>query len=192
MYDSQAEHSADCELYPFEAMPNWIFLDTSVVNLLVKYGASIFEGEPIPGDVPETRAQDIEALMHTMQVGQRANWIVTTSPRALREIELTPDASLRGDLLGYAKELLHTHNIGYAHSQDLGRRSADASFLSCLPDVADRELYGNAVGLGCDVFCTSDRKTIIRHRDRLPKTPTRIMTPIEWWRHFKPWGGLFV
>ena len=192
MYRAEGEHSEDCTRYPRDSVPLRIFLDTSVVNLLVKYGNCVFEGEAIPEDVAETRAHDIEALMHLMQVGARANWVVTTSPRALDEIANTPDANLRADLLDYARDLLLTHNESYAHANDLGRRSVDAPFLSALQDMPDRELIGNAVGLGCDTFCTADRRTIVRHRERLLNVPVRIMTPVEWWRHFKPWGGLFV
>lgn len=84
------------------------------------------------------------------------------------------------------------HSEPYHHSTDLGRRSIQAPFLSKLPDAGDRELIGNAVGLGCDVFCTADRATIVRFRDALSGVPVRIMTPVEWWRHFKPWAGLVL
>jgi hypothetical protein len=68
-----------------------------------------------------------------------------------------------------------------------------ASFdLSVLPDPPDRELIGNAISFGCDVFCTSDRQTIIRKRELLPHLPLRIMTPDEWWARVKPWAGLWV
>lgn len=192
MYRAEGEHSEDCARYPWETVPFRIFLDTSVVNLLVKYAHCVFEGEAIPAVVAEARAHDIEALMHLMQVGARANWVVTTSPKAIDEMANTPDAGLREDLLGYARELLLTHNESYAHANELGRRSVDAPFLSALRDIPDRELVGNAVGLGCDTFCTADRKTIVRYRESLQGVPIRIMTPVEWWRHFKPWGGLFV
>jgi len=192
LYRNEAAHTEDCQRFPYDAVPSTIFLDTSVVNLLVKFSGTIFEHEPIPTNIPQERAFDIEALMHLMRIGARANWIVTTSPRALQELANTRDAGLRELLVSYGREFLFTHNEGYGHSTDLGRKSIDAPFLSKLPDAADRELIGNAVGLGCEVFCTADRTTIIRFREALIGVPIRIMTPIEWWRQFKPWAGLLL
>jgi hypothetical protein len=61
-----------------------------------------------------------------------------------------------------------------------------------LPDLADRELIGNAIGFGCDVFCTCDRRTILRKREHLGQLPIRILTPVEWWAQVKPWGRLWI
>lgn len=54
----------------------------------------------------------------------------------------------------------------------------DAPFTRRLPDKADRELIENAVGLECDVFCTRDRRTIIKKRDQLRLLPIRVLTPL--------------
>ncbi len=78
-----------------------------------------------------------------------------------------------------------------AYAMRLGRLLVDAPFASALPGAADRELIGNAIGLGCDAFVTCDRKTIIKKRERLRQLPIRIMTPREWWGHMKPWVGLW-
>jgi hypothetical protein len=192
LYESEAEHSDDCAKYPFERLPSWIFLDTNVINLLVKYADVVFERGPFPDGLPTSRAQDIEALMHLLAAGQRANWTITTSPKAVHELGQTTNPTLRASLLDYGENFLATHEVNYAHSIDLGRRSAGASFLAVLPDVADRELLGNAIGLGCDAFCTADRSTIVKFRDKLTPLPLKILTPVEWWRHFKPWAGLFL
>jgi hypothetical protein len=190
LYSSDKAHSEDCRRHPYEAIPMTIFLDTCVVNLLVKFADQIYQTEPIPHDVPLERAWEIEALVHLMQVGARANWIITTAPKALHELSCTRDAALRQSLVEFGNEFLHTHNHPYDHAIDLGRRSVGAPFLSKLPDPNDRELIGNAVGLGCEVFCTVDRTTILRFRDELQGMPLRILSPVEWWRHLKPWAGL--
>jgi len=36
MYDSQQSHSADCAKHPIGGIPQRVFLDTNVVNLIVK------------------------------------------------------------------------------------------------------------------------------------------------------------
>src|SRR5690349_11125033 len=110
MYRTEEDHSADCQRYPYETMPMSIFLDTSVVNLLVKFANCVFECESIPSELPVLRAHDIEALMHLMQVGARAHWTIMTSPKALSEMSETPDPAVRADLQEYADGLLQTHN----------------------------------------------------------------------------------
>jgi hypothetical protein len=63
LYQNTEQHSADCNRFPFESIPRRVFLDTNVINVLVKHSAHIFEQEPIPSDVDPTLAIDIEALM---------------------------------------------------------------------------------------------------------------------------------
>lgn len=191
LYSSQEQHSLDCEQYPFEAIPRRVFLDTNVVNLMMKYSEQVFEQAWLPEGLDRTRAHDVEALMHVFHIGGRAPWDILASRKTLNEIGETPDTDVRERLLDYAFELvdLATENSAYATS--LGRRLIDAPFTAALPDPSDRELIGNAIGLGCDVFCTCDRRTVVRKREHLRLLPIRIVTPVEWWAHIKPWAGLW-
>jgi hypothetical protein len=191
LYRSLAHHSQDCARYPFKDIPSRVFLDTNVVNLLVKHSMPIFEQTALPADLDVTAALDVEALMHVFHVGARANWDILASRKTLDEIEQTPAQGIRDELLDYAIQLVELPGEDSAFAADLGRRLADAPFISALPDRSDRELIGNAIGFGCDVFCTSDRRTIVRKRERLPQIPLRILTPVEWWAHVKPWAGLW-
>jgi hypothetical protein len=192
LYRSEAQHSEDCARYPFEKIPGRVFLDTNVVNLLVKHSEQIFEQAALPAGLDQTRAHDIEALMHVFQVGARADWDLMASRKTLDEIQGTPDADVKAELLEYAVQLVELPSEDSAFAASLGRRLVDAPFVSALPDLSDRELIGNAIGFGCDVFCTCDRRTIVRKRDRLHLLPIRILTPVEWWAHVKPWGGLWL
>jgi hypothetical protein len=191
LYLNSAQHSDDCERYPFESIPRRIFLDTNVVNLLVKHSEQIFEQALILGDQDHTSALNTEALMHVFHVGVRAGWDILASRKTLDEIDQTVDSDVRRDLLDYAVQLVDIHGHDSAFATSFGRRLVGAPFLSALPDLADRELIGNALGFGCDVFCTCDRRTIIRKRERLPQLPLRILTPVEWWARVKPWAGLW-
>jgi hypothetical protein len=192
LYRNQAQHTEDCTRYPLDGIPRRVFLDTNVVNLLVKYSEQVFEQAAIPSDLDRTRALDTEALMHVFHVGARANWDILASRKTLGEIDQTPDPDMRGDLLDYAIQLVGPPGDDSAFAASFGRRLVDAPFVSALPDPNDRELIGNAIGLGCDVFCTCDRRTIISKRERLRQLPLRILTPAEWWAHVKPWAGLLV
>lgn len=191
LYTDQQQHSAVCERYPFESIPRRVFLDTNIVNLLVKRTRHIFEEEPLPESLDPVTAWDTEALMHVFHFGARANWDLVVSAKTIDEISRTRNAAVRDDLLDYALEVVDSHSLESAFATDFGRRLADAPLVAALPDRADRELLGNAIGLRCDAFCTSDRSTIINRRHLLPTLPLRILTPVEWWAHVKPWGGLW-
>lgn len=191
LYAEPSEHSADCRANPFGHIPARIFLDTNVINLIVKWPEQIFENVPPPPDLNERSAHDIEALMHVFFVGQRANWQMSASAKTLQEIDATADERLRSALLSYAGEVTDQWSEESRCGRDLGRRLNDNPLLAALPDPNDRELLGNAIGMGCDAFCTRDHKTIIRKRHLLPRLPIRVITPVEWWATIKPWAGLW-
>ena len=194
LYRSEGQHSDDCARYPLERMPRRIFLDTDVINLLIKHSGEIFEHAPIPAETDATRAIDIEGLMHVFHVGARADWDLIGSAKTLDELAKTQGVELRDDLLDYGISLVD----GLAESDDrrftadFARRFVDSPFVAMLPGRADRELIGHAIALRCDVFCTCDRKTILRKRDKLSSLPLRILPPAEWWAHVKPWAGLWA
>ena len=79
LYRTTEQHAADCDHFPFESIPRRVFLDTNVINVLVKHSAHVFDQDPIPLDTESTLAADIEALMHVFYVGARANWCQPTS-----------------------------------------------------------------------------------------------------------------
>lgn len=193
LYQNSKQHEADCERFPFENIPKRVFLDTNVLNVLVKQSEHIFDNQFIPDHIEPSLALDAEALMHVFYVGSRANWDLLGSPKTLNEISRTKDAALRDDLLDYALGIVNygVSDEDRAFAEDFGRRLVDAPFVAALPDVADRELIGNAIGLRCDVFCTCDRATIVSKRNHLTQLPLKIMTPSEWWAQVKPWAGLW-
>lgn len=196
LYRSQEEHRADCDRFPFDRIPIRIFLDTSVINCLVKWPQCIFEMEYPPDDLDSTLHLDIESLMHVFQVGQRANWDITTSPKALEELSQTKDSDLCSRLIEYGVGLAeyasaNESNEDLRYADDLARRLRDSTFMSSLPDIADRDLIAHAIAFRCDAFCTRDRKTIHSKRDSLRQLPIKIVTPEEWWNHVKPWAGLW-
>ncbi|OYW38961.1 MAG: hypothetical protein B7Z42_07015 [Brevundimonas sp. 12-68-7] len=81
LYQSGPEHTEDCARHPFEAIPRRVFLDTNVLNLLVKHSEQVFEQVPISSTFDKTRAHDIEALMHVFQVGAPGIHLTKTSER---------------------------------------------------------------------------------------------------------------
>lgn len=184
----------DCNRFPFESIPRRVFLDTNVINVLVKHSINVFEQEPVPLDTEPTLAIDIEALMRVFSVGARADWALIGSQKTLDELSRTRETTLRNDLLEYAVGLVNRDldDEDRRFAADFGRRLIDAPFAAALPDPADRELIGNAIGYGCDAFCTRDRATIVNKRGQLRQLQLSIITPAEWWAQVKPWAGLWV
>lgn len=193
LYRTTGEHGEDCKRFPFERIPKRVFLDTNVINVLVKYCEHVFDHAPIPADVDAMLTADIEALMHVFYVGARARWDILGSQKTLDELSRTRDTSLRGELLDYAFGIVNQDldDDDRRYAADFGRRLIEAPFVAALPDAADRELIGNAIGFGCDVFCTRDRATIVKKRHLLREVPLRILTPAEWWAHIRPWAALW-
>ncbi|KPF96974.1 hypothetical protein IP86_14645 [Rhodopseudomonas sp. AAP120] len=97
LYRTPEEHSEDCGRFPFEQIPKRVFLDTNVINVLVKYCEAIFDHAPIPREIDATLAEDIEALVHVFYVGARADWDIVGSQKTLDELSCTKDNSLRGN-----------------------------------------------------------------------------------------------
>ena len=187
-YASAEARAADARLHPFDQIPRRIFLDTNVVNLLVGHADTIFQAAPLRSDLPSRRADEVEALTHVFQVGARAGWQILASAKMLEEVGSTPHPGRRELLLDYA-----VHLVNPAHAE-VGQAEAiaNSSYLAVLPDAADRRLLADAMVLGCDVFCTCDRRTIVNRRHQLPPLPTAILLPEEWWARVRPWGGLWL
>lgn len=193
LYRHQDEKTRDCERYPFDEIPCRIFLDTNVINRLVQWGGQIFEFEPIPDSVDSIVAGDIEALRHVLHGLDRTSIEILASSKMIEELRNTPDEALRHALVSYGVEFVRDRIAEEDHhfAIDFGRRLVGSKFVASLPHAADQELIGHAIALGCDTFCTCDRKSIIRKRDKL-NLPIRLLTPVEWWAHTKPWSGLWT
>ena len=64
--------------------------------------------------------------------------------------------------------------------------------LDVLPDLFDKVLICDAVVYNCDLFCTRDWTTILRHRAELSGLPIEIVSPVEWWARIQPYAALFA
>lgn len=194
LYRTQEEHSDDCEKFPYREIPGRVFLDTNIIDCLVKWPKCIFEMEGTPPDMEDKLQTDIESLMHVFHVGSRASWDLVASELTLKELAATQDAVLREELLDYGigfVDLANNGNENKRYARGLARRLRGSNFLASLPDRNDRDLIAHAIAFQCDAFCTRDRRSIRRKRNSLRALPLKILTPAEWWQHIKPWAGLW-
>jgi len=182
-------------------LPGRIFLDTCVVNFMLDYGEQIHDGTPIPVDTSDHIARDIEAMYNIMFVGQRAMWQLAISRHTYQEIVATRDGGRRHQLESWFEDLwqywlgiIHENDDlpNFVEAEDVRVRLLGSGILDVLPDIADRVLVCDAVVYRCDVFCTQDRATILKHRDSLKGLPLSVVTPAEWWAQIRPYASLWV
>ena len=181
-------------------IPGRVFLDTCVVNFMLDYGPQIHDGVSLPPVSPR-EATDIEALRCIYVLGRRAMWQLAISPYTYAEIAQTRDQERLGglhlwfqELWQYWRSTIEQNNDlpSFIEAEDIRVRTLISDYLSCLPDVADRVLICDALVYRCDLFCTRDWTTILKHRSTLRGLPLEIVTPAEWWAKLRPYAGLWA
>ena len=182
-------------------VPRRIFLDTCVVNFMLDYAEQIHDGAPAPVAAAERVVRDVEALHHIMLVGQRAIWQLAISPCTYQEIAATRNERRRhqlqmwfADLWQYWTDVIHETNYlpRFVEAEDTRVRAIADGSLDVLADTADRVLVSDAIVYRCELFCTRDWTTILKHRADLKGLPLGIVTPVEWWSKIQPYARLWL
>jgi hypothetical protein len=181
-------------------IPGRVFLDTCVVNFILDYREQIHDGAPLPPVGPRDAA-DIEALRNLLAIGQRATWQLAVSPYTYSEIAGTRSAGRLRDLDLWFQELwqywrstIQANNDlpSFVEAEEIRVRMLTSGVLTCLPDVADRVLLCDALVYRCDLFCTRDWGTILKHRAELQGLRIKVVTPAEWWAMIRPHAALWA
>ena len=180
-------------------LPRRVFLDTNVVNFTLDWGEMIFDGKEIASHVHHRDNCDVRALRSIFMARQRASWQLTISPKTYQEIMATPNANRRaslerwfGELWQYWREFFEQEALSDEQADSLARNLKTSEFLRAIPQISDRELIAHAIAYGCDAFCTRDRRTILKHRDKLRGIPLRFISPAEWWTMLRHYAALWV
>jgi hypothetical protein len=181
-------------------IPGRVFLDTCVVNFTLDFGEQVHDGVAVP-DVRPRDGADIEALRNLFLVGQRAMWQLAISPHTYFEIARTPDNARRSkldlwfqELWQYWRSTIESNNDlpTFIEAEEVRVRTLASGYLACLPDIGDRVLLCDAIVYRCDLFCTRDLSTILKHRSELAGLPVKIVTPSEWWDRIRPHAHLWT
>jgi hypothetical protein len=182
-------------------VPGRVFLDTCVVNFMLDHGAEIHENVAPPQALDDRSVEDIQALRNLVVTGQRAQWQLAVSPFTYSEIARTRNLQRLADLdlwfqelWQYWRSIVDSGNDlpSFVEAEDMRVRLLTSGHLTVLPDVADRVLICDAFVYRCDLFCTRDWTTILRHRGELTQLPFQIVTPSEWWERIQAFAALWA
>lgn len=169
-------------------LPQRIFLDTSVINFIVDHSDCIFNGDEISESINDRTYDDICAMMRIFHYADHNAIEMIISKTTFQEINATADPEKKERLKTYCNELWQYFNS--LIEDDFTVPGVEVKYyeeylfdkgLGQLSDPNDRKLIIEALFYKCDIFCTRDWKTILKHRQLLKqKVPLEILTPIEW------------
>lgn len=175
--------------------PQRIFLDSSTLQTLLRYGGYLYDGEGISeGDRiyrDPAGVKKLEDLRTIMEIAQRAPFQFALSNNSFAEVNDARDSSY----LRWAYDVLDHWNIclwesGPPQPDPQAVAALESSSLGYLGE-GDRALIRDAVLFECDTFLTME--------NRLPKNAAhlfkllrvRIETPSQTWERVRPWSALF-
>lgn len=175
--------------------PARLLLDTSVIQVLERFGESIYDGG---GEDDEARlakwsggAAQVEALRLIMQVGQRLAFQFCVSDAVLREV----DAGSSASRWNWALELREHWHLTTAHENVVLDEAAAVKlesrrfgFLS----AADRRVVQDALRHRCPIVLTLDARLVRGCRGRLEELGVEVLLPTEYWERLRPWAALYV
>jgi len=186
---------------PLSDIPGRAFLDTNVVNFMLKFGHQIHDGADNPSGLSSYEQRDIDALYNIFLTGQRADWQLAISPFTYFEIANTHDPNRKHSLSNWFLQIWEHWVSIVENNNDLPtlieaeriRTSLLTSeALVDLPDIHDRILIIDAIVYRCDCFCTRDWSTILSKHDKLNDLGMPILTPSEWWDRIRPYASLWA
>lgn len=183
--------------HDFSALPRRIFLDSCTVQTMYRYGAFVFEHEPLPEGsgilgVPSAR-ENLEALWLIFRVNERAGFEWMVSDRSFNEATGPRGCQSHA---GWLAEVAHHAAVCLADSGGLDALSIERAarlegrqfgYLS----LKDRLLLQDAIALQCDAFLTMEKR-LPRCADHLYReTGLLVLNPLTHWRMLEPWARLW-
>ena len=163
-------------------IPAAIFLDTSIVLDLDRFGEHIFDGVPLGPTLPDQQRRQIEALRVLMALVDRAGLAVAVSPEVIREARGRPYVR---ELSAYWDEMRRACGIEE-------RGLAPMTVVAELPPK-DQLVLAQAFRSGCEAILTSDLQWTRRtHRRTIAALGMSVYTPEELLGEVRPWLALWL
>lgn len=176
--------------------PLRVFLDSSVLQAMLRYGEYLYDGGAIEANDQIHRdplgVAKLEALRAIMQVGYRAPFQFALSSNSFAEVRQSQDHAY----LRWALDVLDHWNACLAESDAPSPKPAAlqalASGVHGYLGEGDRRLIEDALNFDCDTFLTMENK-LPKNRAHLQQTlGIRVETPVMVWSRVEPWAGLFL
>lgn len=176
-------------------MPQRIFLDSSTLQTLQKYGGFLYENEPLWENDPIYRDRygiaKLEALRSIMQIAERAPFEFALSENSFLEVERCGNwAYLQWayDVLDHWRTCVEGSGIPECSQEKL--KCLDSSVLGYL-GKGDRALLRDAVMFGCDTFLTMENKLPKNSNHLRQSLGIFVESPCGVWARLSPWAALF-
>lgn len=178
-------------------MPHRIFLDTGVVQYLLRYGEAVFENAALPSDnrlneIPSGLA-DVEALRRFCFVNQRNAFELVVSDNSVKEVLAAGEpkfASWLMELMNYWYTIQASYEGSVVNGAGASKRARLTAREFGYLSNKDRALVADACEMECDTFLTVDRR-LARNAEHLRReVGMSIVTPTSLWDLLEPWAGL--
>lgn len=182
----------------FENLPKRIFLDSSVLQTLGKYGEFIYDVGELDDEFRILRTpnglKNLNALRDIIVVAQRANFKFALSENSMNEVVEKMDFRYTRwayEMLGYWKDCMNNEDDSLFSGR--GRRilekikEEEFGYLG----IKDKLLIFDAVLLECDAFLTMEEKLKTNAENIQRRLVLRILRPFEYWEILQPWASLF-
>lgn len=173
------------------ALPRRLYLDTSTLQTIHDFGASIFDGEPFETVGRASRVQGlgdhVNCLRMILEVNKRAQFEFVVSDANMKEVA----ARLEGRFLQWAIDVRTTWN-----AQSEGEAFGPSAELLSEPRFGmisrkDRVLLQEAIDLRCDAFLTMERKLATAAEFVRREAAISILRPADFWDQLRPWAALY-
>jgi len=167
-----------------------IFLDTCTFNFILDNGEFIFDGVPPPKEFNKRITEDIRAFYNLFFIQIRDSWQLAISHLTYKEIINTNNPKQKYHLENWFLDVWDYWMTVLNESKDIPPpdereriklKLLNSGILDVIPDYNDKLLICDAISYHCDVFCTRDWKSILKHRANISSLPIQIITPLEWW-----------
>jgi hypothetical protein len=178
-----------------ENFPQRIFLDSSTLQTMLRYGGFLYEREPVAINDPIHRDSEgikkLEALRRIMEVAERAPFEFAVSVNSFNEVRRAKDSRY----LRWAYDVLDHWRVCL---EENGSPVIDEALVNVLDSEVvgylgkgDRDLIRDALGFGCDTFLTMENK-LPRNGAHLHRVlHLRVESPTGVWERILPWAALF-